>query len=229
MTKLSGLTLVCGVALGAQLLSAAPVVRSPISVYVNTGGQADGVSGVTNAINTSGLSTPFVSGVTDWNTYFGSQIHTDLYAGNEWFSQLNVMSVTLAFDMGAQYTIDKMALWNEEVSGISHVDVYTSNDSTFGVQTLVGSFNPVDSPLGFSYSQQIFSLVTTSAQYIKFVATGAPDERIPGSGDGYTSMGEIAFSTDAASVAVPVPAALPAGLACVGLLAAGRIKRRRRD
>ena len=41
-----------------------------------------------------------------------------IFAGFEWFSNSGTTAAVVTYDLGAVITIDRLALWNEESSGI---------------------------------------------------------------------------------------------------------------
>jgi hypothetical protein len=145
-------------------------------------------------------------------------LHTSIWPGNEWFAPGGVNTSTIDYDLGDNYDILRLALWNEEHSGISRMSVYTSNDAAFGVATLVGVFGVTDNPFGADYAAEVFSLAPTNARYVRVQAFGP---NVPFDFDA-VSMGEIAFDV------VPEPstfALLGLGLGLVGV--AGRRRRAR--
>ncbi|SEM75648.1 hypothetical protein SAMN04489760_1432 [Syntrophus gentianae] len=181
---------------GAQ----ASVIRSATSVTQNTFGNWGPEYVVENAINQTGLSAGFVSGATDWDAYFtGNPTHTLVAPYYEWWGNSNSgLTGSVTFDLGGLFTIDKLALWNEEVTGIASFDVYTSTDGV--VFNLVASnLLPTNNPQGYNYLADIFNLTNSVGQYVKLDLTGAGE-----SGYNTVSMGEIAFSTSA----VPLPSAI---------------------
>lgn len=181
-------------------------IRSPSSVLSNTGGDFGAGYTIQNAINHSGLSTDFTNGVTNFDTYLaGNPSHSFVASGNEWFTPLDVTSSTIVFDMGAQYNINRLALWNEEFAGINSMSVFTSNDPTFGTSTSVGSFNPTDNPPGVDYFSQVFTLTSTNARYVELNVTGPNPLTAEGN---YVSMGEIAFATTNSTTSTPEPGAI---------------------
>lgn len=176
----------------------ASVIRSAISVTGNTFGNWGPEYVVENTINQTGLSSGFVSGATDWNTYFsGNPTHTLVAAYYEWWGGANAgLTGSVTYNLGGLFAIDKIALWNEEVTGIASFNVYTSTNGT--VFNLVASnLLPTNNPQGSDYLADIFSLTNSIGQYVKLDLVGAGDN-----GYNTASMGEIAFST---SAAVPLP------------------------
>jgi hypothetical protein len=134
------------------LLAAAPAVASaqaivrPTSAVINSGGP--GFGSIADTHNGNGLSTNFVSGVTDFDAYIAANpTHSFVFSGNEWFSELNTTSATVTYDLGAILSIDRFALWNEEVSGIGQFNLLGSTNGTTFSALLTG-ISPVDIPSG---------------------------------------------------------------------------------
>ena len=140
-----------------------------------------------------------MSGSTDFDTYLAQiPTHSVIYGGCEWFSTTRITSATLVFDMGQVLTIDRMAIWNEESSGISSLSVaHSANGVTYS--EVPGSFAPKNWPLPITlnerYRADVFSLGTIIARYVR-LSIACP--QIPSAYPG-CSLGEIAFSTDAAA------------------------------
>jgi hypothetical protein len=207
----------------------AATIRSPVLVLQNTAGNESPGASIDSTIDQSGLTSNFVSGVTNFATYLaGAPTHSWIYTdGAEWFSLAGQTTGIVDYDLGGIFRISQMALWNEEFSGIETLSVSTSNDPTFGTSTSVGTFNPVNTPFSANYGAEVFSLLTTDARYVRLDITGP---QTPNLGT-YLSMGEVAFATDDPTV-VPVPATLPllfAGLASLGAFASRSRKGKQAD
>ncbi len=152
-------------------------------------------------IDQSGLNIGFNSGVDDFDTYIAQNpTHTLVALNNEWFTPSNVSTATVTYDLGSVYQIDKLALWNEEASGINLFDILTSTDGlTFSA--LATGLSPVDNPLGSNYPVEVFNLSTTSAQFVRFDITSCPQNV----GDfNSCAIGEVAFSTSTGVVPEPL-------------------------
>ncbi len=202
--------------LGAQASSVVGAVSVDFSSQRNLAVPASAT------IDQSGLSAGYVSGVTDFDTYIGSNpTHTSFARFNEWFSGFGNLTPTLTYDLGSVLTIDRIALWVEESSGFSTAVLSASTDGvTFGN---LGTINPIDNPLA-AYPAEVFSFAPTAMQFFRMDMSGCPQPN-PGSTD-ECSLGEIAFSS-VPTTPVPVPAgAVLLGSVLVGGLAAARRTRR---
>lgn len=91
----------------------AGVVLSPVD-----GTASDTYSGggtpISNTFDQTGLSPTFVSGVTDWNTYFAGNPLKNYVYSNEWFTNTGVNSALVTYDLGAVFNINNFALWEED-------------------------------------------------------------------------------------------------------------------
>lgn len=224
---LSQRTLAVGAILLCMLFTAAiseaGTIRSPVAAPVNTGGEFGATTDIGNTFDQSGLSSGFTSGVDDFDTYIATNpMHTPSFEDNEWFTPEGVNSATVIYDLGAEYSILRLALWNEDAAGIETMDVSTSNDVSFTTSTSVGSFNPFDNPAVIDYPAEVFDLMDSNARYVRLEVTG------PNTGSSFNgiSMGEIAFDTAAPSAVVPEPSSLVlCGFGVLGFI--GRCLRRK--
>ena len=212
------------VALGALALvgaAQAGVIVSAVSVTASSNNPTPGFGDAINLINQGGLATGYTSGVTDFATYLGGNPqHTILSAGAEWFTDFNVTSATVNFDLGTVLTIASVAAWVDKFWGAGKIEVLLStNNTTF---TSAGSFAPTDWAVSVpSYSADVFSFAATSARYVRLFLSGCP-QPLSQSGGG-CGLGEVAFEAVANRVPEPGSMAL-AGLALAGLAATRRRK-----
>lgn len=213
----------------------ASVITSPTgatasSTFVFSGLDFD----IGNTIDHSGLSTNFISGVSDFDAYLaGNPMHTSLADHNEWFSQLGVTQASIIYDLGSVKTVDRLALWNEEFSGFGTGRIaYSLDGQTF--LSLI-SISPVDSPFDGSpsdqpYGAQVFGWETVSARYFRFDVSGCPQP--DGDPALLCGIGEVAFSVLAQQAEVRGPEAVPepgtVALLALSLVGAGWIGRARR-
>lgn len=131
----------------------AGTILSPIAVINNTIGNYKGIAGFpedtdeTPMFNQSGLSLGFTSGVTDFAAYIGSNpthIGGTPEIGNGWISPAYCPCTgTLDFDLGANYSIKQMALWNMAANSganVAEINLYSSKTADFAAPTAIGSF-----------------------------------------------------------------------------------------
>lgn len=191
-----------------SLLDSVPVgvIISPISATINAGGP--GFGSINDTLNQSGLAARFTSGVTNFDTYLATNpTHTAIFAGFEWFSNAGTTGATVTYDLGAVITIDRLALWNEESSGIGTLNLLSSKDgATF--TPLVSALHPTDNPSA-DYPADVFEFTPTSARFVRLVASDSPQPD-PGNFPA-AAIGEVAFRvgsgdfTIAGSIPLPQP------------------------
>ena len=196
----------------------ANTILSPIAAVASS--EFSLVFGINNTINQSGLSSNFVSGVTDFDTYLAiNPTHSVLSSQNEWFTPEGIHSAQVNYDLGGIYNIDKLALWNEEASGIGAFNISVSSDNT-NFSLLSAGLMPFNNPLDSDYLAEVFLFGSTSARYVRFDITDCPQANSIFDGCG---IGEVAFSGELSPI--PVPAALPLMASALG--AFGLVGRRR--
>lgn len=178
--------------------ASAATIISAQSAVVNSGGP--GFGSIANTHDKSGLSSTYTSGVTDFDAYIASNpTHTPVFDGFEWFS--NGLTAQVTYDLGVIFGIDRLALWNEESSGIGTLDLSVSTD---GISfTSLGSFNPVGATNLDPYRAQIFSFAATNARLVRFSMSGCPNGANTFQA---CAIGEVAFRSAEVSGAVPEPA-----------------------
>ena len=217
-------TAAAGAALSACIIAApkadAGVIFSPASGVINSGGPGFGT--LTETINQAGLLSNFVSGVTDFDTYLATNpLHTLVFSGNEWFSNSGTTSASVTYDLGSLTNIDRLALWNEESSGIGTLDLFHSSDGINFAPLALG-LKPTDNPYA-DYPADVFSFASVNTRYIRFDMSDCPQPN-PGSFPS-CAIGEVAFRK-ANGPTVPEPASV-LGLLAIGFLGAGSALKRK--
>jgi hypothetical protein len=199
----TGIACTLFVTLFASAAANASTILGATDIINNTLGDRDVTVDIGNIIDQSGLSSGYTSGVTDFDTYIGGNpSHTLVAVNNEWFANSGVTSGLVDFDLGGAYSLDRIAIWNENAAGISRLNIFTSLDSLFAASTLVGTFSLTNNPRNSDYIADVLTLAAiTDARYVRFDILGAyPDELGIAN---QASLGEVAFSVSP----VPVPAA----------------------
>ena len=203
----------------------AGVIQSPTAVIENTIGDALGFE-IVHAIDQSGLSLAFVSGVTNFDTYLGGNpTHSEPLSSDAWFSPFGPVTGFIDFDFGSSLIISRLALWNEDNAGVSSMRIFTSNDSSFGSSTLVGTFSPANSP-GSPVSAQVFDLIDTTAQYVRLEILASHWNDSPD----LVGIDEIAFDVSTTTQSgVPEPSSVMLiGTGVAALVTMSRLKRAKR-
>jgi hypothetical protein len=78
----------------------AAVIVAPVAGVINSGGP--GFGSLADTFNQSGLSSGYVSGVTDFDVYLGTNpTHTWVFPGFEWFSNEDTSSASVTYDLGS--------------------------------------------------------------------------------------------------------------------------------
>jgi hypothetical protein len=189
--------IVAGLAAAFSATSAnAAVILSPVSASASS--ELNANFDIGNTIDQSGLSGGFVSGVTDFDTFMGAgPTHSMVAVAYEWFAMPPTNSAAISFDLGNVYSLDRVAIWNEELFGSPSIAISTSADGiTFTPLTTVA---PTDHAASVAnYPADVFSFGSVDAQFVNLAITGCFVN---------CSLGEVAFS--ATPTEIPVPATLP--------------------
>lgn len=201
---------------GSATSASAAVILSPVSAVINAGGP--GFGSITNTLDQSGLTSNFVSGVTDFDAYLATNpTHTWIFAGFEWFSNQGTNSASVTYDLGAVYDVGGIALWNEESSGVGLVDLLGSTDGI--AFAALGSLAPTDHSAGdFNYPADVLKFASQNVRYVRLDMSRCPQ---PDSDFDACAVGEVAFAINQ----VPEPGLL--SLIGLGLVAASARRRNR--
>lgn len=195
----------------------AGAIVSATSATINSGGP--GFGSINDTLNQNGLNSGYVSGVTDFDTYIGSNpSHSSQFSGFEWFSNQGSSSASVTYNLGSSMSINAVALWNEEAAGIGSLNLLYSTDG-INFTSLASNLNPTDNPpFPAPYFADVFAFGAVTAQYIRFDASACPQQP---AGFDSCAIGEVAFRQ---GNAVPEPSS--AALAGFALLMAGAARRR---
>jgi len=184
----------------------AQVVLSPVAVPRTDLESISPNVSLERMINQSGVTTPFVSGVTLFDTYFANPNQVFATNGdqgvNNWQSAVDFslpLEGTLDFDLGARYRIHKVALWNQSLQDITLkvLDDLDGAEQSGGEFTLVNRQSFI-----LSYAVEVLSFATPlDGRYLRLqIRSVYPPQ---GFNFGYAIIGEVAVS------AAPVPATAP--------------------
>ncbi len=208
--------------LSAPALAGPGVIIAPVSATIDSSGPGEG--SIADTYNENGLLSSYVPGVTNFDAYIASNpMHSLAFANNEWFGNSGTTTAQVTYDLGSVTSIDALALWNEESSGIGTLALTGSADGiTFDS---LGTYMPIDHPLA-NYPAQVFTFASTSVQFVRFGMSGCPQPD-PGT-FAACAIGEVAFRTAASGGGtVPEPAAWALMIGGFGLI--GTALRRRRE
>ncbi len=184
-------------------------VLSPVAVIGTDLGTFSPTAPLESMINQSGIDAPFVSGTTDFDTYFatpGQPFGSPGDGGtNNWQSDFSFdlpLMGYVDFDLGASYSLDKMAVWNRS---ISNVTVRISDDTnSLATEQIAGSFKLSDH-LNYPYSYEV-DVVPFGASYVgRYVRLqiNSTYQYSPSDSFAYAIIGEVVFSALPATTEPP--------------------------
>lgn len=194
-------------------MATASVILSPTAVVGNTMGTGVNGGSTANIINQTGLSSGFVSGVTDFSAYLAtSPSHETNDEDNAWAGENGPVLGDLDFDLGDTFLLSSLALWSQSnANGIDGFTVFSSLDTTFSSTINLGTFSAsILNPI----TVQTF-VTPSTAQFIRLRVNSIH-------GGNSVNIGEIAFEVSA----VPIPAtAWLFGSGLLGLIGMARRKK----
>ncbi|MEQ9411830.1 MAG: hypothetical protein RIK87_29210 [Fuerstiella sp.] len=177
-------------------------------------------------ISQKGLITPYVSGVTDFDSYIASnpqhqQDTSSNFDGtwSRWVSSHNITTGFVDFNLGGSSTIESVVMWQFGGSIGNNIQTFNllvdaDGDFSSGATTLLSN-QFADISLG----REVFEFAATEAQFVRLEITS-------NAGGPNTQLREIAFE-GSASQAVPEPASLAmwSMMGGIGLLVRRRERR----
>ena len=185
----------------------AQFVLSPIAVVATNITTYNETISATNLINQSGIETPFVSGVTVFNTYFADPFRMLANSGdggtNNWQSEVAFdlgYQGYIDFDLGAVYQINKLAIWNRS---LSNVTVKILMDLG-GPEQVAGDFtllNRQSYPFSYPAEEVLPFAVVHQGRYVRLVINSIYP--IQGFSFGYASAGEVVASVSVGGTPPP--------------------------
>ena len=219
--------------IGAAALASTPPAMAYYATYgavnatVNYPGTNPG-SSIADTYNQNGLSpgSNYVSGVTDWSTYFaGSPTHSA--SVGEWFSAVlpapaPVSPASVTYDLGSVLAVGGIALWNEEIGGVGEIAVYGLNASSVWTN-LLALLPLTDHGAVASYGADVYGFGNFSTQFIRVDMSKCSQPNANAFRG--CSLGEVAFAAEARSVPEPNSLALAGlGFVCAGVFGRSRSK-----
>lgn len=186
----------------------AAVVLSAVSATANVPSAAN--TSLSSVIDQSGLSSQYVSGVTEASAYFASDPTHENFRDSSWSAQIIQPSVQVTFDLGGSYDLEAFALWNRGVTfqGVRDFSLSFSDTADFSNATSVsglvgGAAGSIDAVLAELFT---FSIVRASFVRMDIFSTYNVN--------GSLTFQEVAFVGDVSEVPAPPAFALfAAGLA----------------
>ncbi len=172
------------------------------------------------AIDKSGLSANYVSGVTDFATYVATT--TSVAGGssfNTWFSSQGVLTGNFDFALGSAQTIQSFVMWDDPQAGLQGVNSFTllaSDTSSFVTSTNLGTFTALDTDI----HAQVFNFAPTTASFVRMQINSNFGSTF------VTGFVEGAFQTGSPTAAVPEPITIT--LFGAGLVGAAAMRRRKK-
>ena len=180
-----------GTATGLIGVAHAATIVSPGTVINNTLGEF-GTRPAAAAIDQSGLSVTYSSGVTDFSTYIGLSPSHGSATADQWLSALGNTTGTIDFDLASTFPLNRILLWNHSGqigtagAGINGLTVFTSNVSDFSTSVNVGTF----SALSQTNPVQVFNFnQVTNAQFVRLQINSNHGNA------SFTGAPELAFAT----------------------------------
>ncbi|MFY9458591.1 MAG: hypothetical protein WAP57_02410 [Aquabacterium commune] len=212
-------------ALSMAVLSGAQAgtIVSAVDATVVSGGP--GIGDIADTYNLFGLFNDYVSGVTDFDSYALSALHSFEYDGQEWFSNQGTTASVVSYDLGKVQNVQGMAFWNEDGTGAGKLNLLGSTDGTNWF-SLLSNLSPTDNTYEANYKADIYNWQSVALRYVKLEMSGCPQTQPASNILTACGIGEVAFN---ASPATAVPELNPIGMGALGLGLMTLALRRRRQ
>ncbi|WP_290902355.1 discoidin domain-containing protein [Aquabacterium sp.] len=212
-------------ALSMAVLSVAQAgtIVSAVDATVVSGGP--GIGDIADTYNLFGLFNDYVSGVTDFDSYALSALHSFEYDGQEWFSNQDTTASVVSYDLGKVQNVQGMAFWNEDGTGAGKLNLLGSTDGTNWF-SLLSNLSPTDNTYEANYKADIYNWQSVALRYVKLEMSGCPQTQPASNILTACGIGEVAFN---ASPTTAVPELNPIGMGALGLGLMTLALRRRRQ
>ena len=173
----------------------AGTIVQPSSASTNMGSFVSSVVG--NLVNATGLLSPYVNGVTDFDAYIATNpVHVGINT-SRWFSTSSPPATTgnVDFDLGGAKVIESMALWNiggnsdQNINGFNLLADADGDFSSGAITLLTGaSANPNLGPTN-AVLPQVFTFSPTSAAFVRMEITSNHGGFVTGAGEVVFELG----------------------------------------
>lgn len=174
-------------------------------------------------IDQNNLSSGYVSGVTDFDTYIASNPTDPNASSTIWATNNGVFSAQLTFDLGGPVTIESMAIWNRGPfgQGVRDFVLTAATDASFSTSVALGSFTAaqaLSANNNFAVAE-VFDFAPVAATYLRMDILNVH-------GSCCISISEVAFESAGPAV-VDVSEPGISALLVIGLAGLGFARRRR--
>lgn len=179
-----------GLLRGQVMLSPVAIAGTDLTTFNDT-------VAMTNLINQSGVTTPFISGTTLFDTYFanpGQMFATSGDGGtNNWQSAVAFdmgPQGFIDFDLGGVYRVHQLAIWNRSLSNVT----ITVRSDLAGPAQDAGTFELINrQSFFFSYGAEVLPFAADlEGRYVRLTINGIYP--IQGFNFGYSAAGEVVAS-----------------------------------
>lgn len=161
----------CLILLILAVPSYAGTMIQPAAASTNMG-NFSGTYNPSFVINQSGLTAPYVSGVTNFDTYVPTTNTVNGGGGlNIWFSAQSVLTGNFEFDLGGSFNIESFALWTDPQAaadqGVNSFALFADDNASFSSPSLLGNYNALEGTGDANNFGQVFSFAPTVATHVR--------------------------------------------------------------